>query len=100
MPPTRRPTSTSNFGAGRRESHDATGFYERFTAPTISEDEQVNPCSAGGGIIVGASRDMGAVEAGWGGLVVPSPPYFAGKQYEEALGDGHIPASYLEYLTM
>jgi site-specific DNA-methyltransferase (adenine-specific) len=100
MPPTRRPTSTSNFGAGRRESHDATGFYERFTAPTISEDEQVNPCSAAGRIIVGDSRDMSAVESSSVALVVTSPPYFAGKQYEEALGEGHIPASYLEYLTM
>ena len=100
MPPTRRPTSTSNFGAGRRESHDATAFYERFTAPTVSSDEQVNPCSAAGRIIVGDSRDMSAVEASSVALVVTSPPYFAGKAYEEALGEGHIPASYLEYLTM
>ena len=33
-------------------------------------------------------------------LVVTSPPYFAGKEYEEALGEGHIPASYLDYLDM
>src|SRR3954469_21580451 len=100
MPPTRRPTSTSNFGAGRRESHDATGFYERFTAPTISSDEQVNPCTAAGRIIVGDSRDMSAIESSSGALGVTSPPYFAGKAYEEALGEGHIPASYLDYLTM
>jgi site-specific DNA-methyltransferase (adenine-specific) len=100
MPPTRRPTSTSNFGAGRRESHDATAFYERFTAPTVSTDETVNPCSAAGRIIVGDSRDMSAVESSSVALVVTSPPYFAGKAYEEALGEGHIPASYLDYLTM
>ncbi len=100
MPPTRRPTSTSNFGAGRRESHDATAFYERFTAPTVSSDEQVNPCSAAGRIIVGDSRDMSAIESSSVALVVTSPPYFAGKAYEEALGEGHIPASYLDYLTM
>src|SRR6202035_1528418 len=29
-----------------------------------------------------------------------SPPYFAGKEYEEALGEGHVPASYLGYLGM
>ncbi len=29
-----------------------------------------------------------------------SPPYFAGKQYEEALGQGHIPDTYLNYLKM
>jgi DNA modification methylase len=32
--------------------------------------------------------------------VVTSPPYFAGKAYEEELGEGHIPATYVEYLTM
>jgi site-specific DNA-methyltransferase (adenine-specific) len=33
-------------------------------------------------------------------LVVTSPPYFSGKDYEQALGDGHIPGSYLDYLQM
>ena len=33
-------------------------------------------------------------------LVVTSPPYFAGKEYEEALGHGEIPATYLQYLDM
>ena len=33
-------------------------------------------------------------------LVVTSPPYFSGKEYEQALGRGHIPGSYLEYLGM
>lgn len=34
------------------------------------------------------------------GLVVTSPPYFAGKEYEKDLAAGHIPSSYLEYLSM
>jgi site-specific DNA-methyltransferase (adenine-specific) len=33
-------------------------------------------------------------------LVVTSPPYFAGKEYEAALGEGHVPASYFDYLQM
>jgi DNA modification methylase len=33
-------------------------------------------------------------------LVVTSPPYFAGKAYEEALGTDGIPADHLEYLGM
>jgi site-specific DNA-methyltransferase (adenine-specific) len=33
-------------------------------------------------------------------LVVTSPPYFAGKEYETELGEGGIPATYLEYLGM
>ena len=33
-------------------------------------------------------------------LVVTSPPYFAGKEYEEAVGCGHVPADYIAYLEM
>ncbi len=33
-------------------------------------------------------------------LVVTSPPYFAGKEYEESLGKAGIPATYLEYLDL
>ena len=33
-------------------------------------------------------------------LVVTSPPYFAGKEYEAALGRATFPPSYLEYLEM
>jgi DNA modification methylase len=33
-------------------------------------------------------------------LVVTSPPYFAGKEYEEALGEDGVPATYLEYLQL
>ena len=32
--------------------------------------------------------------------MVTSPPYFAGKEYEVALGRDGIPADYLEYLEM
>lgn len=33
-------------------------------------------------------------------LVVTSPPYFVGKEYEEAVGQGHIPADYVDFLDM
>jgi site-specific DNA-methyltransferase (adenine-specific) len=33
-------------------------------------------------------------------LVVTSPPYFAGKEYEESLGENGVPATYFEYLDM
>jgi site-specific DNA-methyltransferase (adenine-specific) len=33
-------------------------------------------------------------------LVVTSPPYFAGKQYEEELGREGVPGSYIEYLEL
>jgi site-specific DNA-methyltransferase (adenine-specific) len=33
-------------------------------------------------------------------LMVTSPPYFAGKEYETDLAAGHVPSSYVEYLEM
>ncbi|HVC70124.1 MAG TPA: site-specific DNA-methyltransferase [Acidimicrobiales bacterium] len=96
----RKPTSTSAFGVGRRESHDASGFYERFTAPVLSGDENVVRSPIGEKPILGDARQMDEVEDGSVALVVTSPPYFAGKEYEEALGEGHVPASYFEYLAM
>lgn len=33
-------------------------------------------------------------------LVVTSPPYFAGKEYEQVLGQGHVPVDYVAYLDM
>ena len=51
-------------------------------------------------IYVGDARRMDRVRSGSVALVVTSPPYFAGKAYEEELGEGHIPATYVEYLTM
>lgn len=91
-------TRTRTFGAGSREGHDASAFYDRFSAPIVSDDEVVNPCTAADQLFVGDSRDMAKVDDNSVALVVTSPPYFAGKQYEEALGEGHVPGSYLEYL--
>jgi DNA modification methylase len=96
----RKPTSTSAFGVGRRESHDASGFYDRFTAPVISADDAVVRSPIGEKPILGDARHMDEVEDASVALIVTSPPYFAGKEYEEALGEGHVPASYFEYLEM
>jgi modification methylase len=96
----RRPTSTSAFGVSRRESHDSSAFYARFTTPEISGDETVNPGAVAGELFVGDARHMDALAPDSVALVVTSPPYFAGKEYEEALGQGEIPGSYLEYLTL
>lgn len=98
----RNPTSTSNFGVGRRESHDATAFYSRFTVPSVSDDEYVADPEARkiDEIFCADSRNMTQVADASVALVVTSPPYFAGKEYEEALGEGHIPGTYVDYLDM
>lgn len=101
--PGRMSTSTSNFGVGKREAHDATAFYARFVEPEISDDDHVAPPVEVDRIWHGDARAMdatGNIADGSVALVVTSPPYFAGKAYEEALGQGGIPADYLEYLGM
>jgi modification methylase len=96
----RSPTATSSFGVGRRENHDSAAFYARFAAPQLSDDAVVNPPGVVDQIYVGDSRSMDRVQPASVALVVTSPPYFAGKQYEEELGKEGIPASYVDYLAL
>lgn len=97
---TKRSTSTSAFGVSKRESHDASGFYNRFTPPEQSTDASLHPSDGFDKLIRGDARSMDEVADASVALVVTSPPYFAGKEYEEALGEGGIPATYLEYLDL
>ncbi len=100
----RQPTVTSNFGAGRRENHDSSAFYARFTPPEVSDaDDVCFPPLRRDEIWHGAAEDVLAgdthVAANSVALVVTSPPYFVGKAYEEAMGEGHIPTDYAEHLA-
>ncbi len=97
---TRRSTSTSAFGVSKRESHDASAFYRRFTPPLISTDSSVSPHRTPDKLIVGDARRMDEVPDATVALVVTSPPYFAGKEYEQSLGKHAVPATYLEYLDL
>jgi DNA modification methylase len=96
----RKPTTTSNFGVSRRENHDATAFYARFTPPVISKDTNIDRTEVVDEIYCENSSDMRQVASNSVALVVTSPPYFAGKEYEEALGQGVVPSSYNEYRKM
>ena len=104
-------TSTQAFGAGRRESHDASEFYSRFTPPVVSADDTVNPLPDLATVqlddwcVTGDARDMHMVPDNSVALVVTSPPYFVGKEYEQAVSVdpdrvSSIPTSYLDYLQM
>ncbi len=102
----RKPTSTASFGAGRRESHDSSAFYSRFSPPMVSESVHVIPPSERPRedvILCGTAEEMlsgqESVKDDSVALVVTSPPYFVGKSYEEAMGTGHIPAEYEEHLA-
>lgn len=97
-----RSTTTSTFGSSRREAHDASRFYARFAAPVVSADDEVAPPATVDRIFPSDARRMSPSQVADRSvaLMVTSPPYFTGKEYEEELGSGHVPASYLEYLEM
>ena len=86
---------------GGREGHDASGFYGRFRAPDVTDDDDVaSPFTIAEPFVQGDARRLHTLPDRCAALVVTSPPYFAGKQYEVELDRDGIPASYLEYLTM
>lgn len=96
------PTVTSDFGSGRRESHDSTAFYGRFNPPVVSDDSIVCPAVTIDRLFVGDARAMTEAQVADGSvaLMVTSPPYFAGKEYESDMSAGHVPSTYVEYLAM
>src|SRR5437763_12655495 len=96
----RHSTSTSGFGVSRREAHVSSAFYERFTAPVLSADSGVSERRAIDDVFCHDARSMPEVDDASVALVVTSPPYFAGKEYEAALGQGGIPTTYADYLKM
>ncbi|MCL5948463.1 MAG: site-specific DNA-methyltransferase [Actinobacteria bacterium] len=96
----KRATSTSAFGVSKRESHDASGFYSRFTSPDLSDESEVADDRAVDKLIVGDARQMDEILDSSVALVVTSPPYFAGKEYERTLGESGVPATYLDYLDL
>jgi len=93
-------TKTSAFGVSKRESHDSSDFYRRFTPPKISTDETINPCPVKDQLLCGDSRQMKEIPDNCIALVATSPPYFCGKEYEREIEKEGIPATYIEYLEM
>ena len=102
IPGPRAGTATSSFGVSRREGHDSSAFYERFPVPETSSADHIARPACRDRLWVGDARCMGDEQVADNSvaLVVTSPPYFAGKEYEEAVGEGHVPASYKDYLQM
>lgn len=101
----RRSTSTSAFGVGRRENHDSSAFYARFKPPRFSSDDAVARLAKDTSPIhCRDSREIADVlPANSVALVVTSPPYFVGKEYELAVTGANgpsAPADYLNYLQM
>ncbi|MCP5026842.1 MAG: site-specific DNA-methyltransferase [Actinomycetia bacterium] len=108
-PVSNRGTSTSTFGAGKRESHDASGFYARFNPPEISDSTDVRRLDVqldSSQCLLGDAAHMSQLADNSVALVVTSPPYFVGKEYELAVTtdsahpDERIPTTYLDFLAM
>jgi DNA modification methylase len=95
-------TATSEFGSGKRESHDSTSFYGRFAPPVVSGDERVETPVTLDRLFCADARTMTADQVANRSvaLCVTSPPYFTGKEYETNMAAGHVPSSYVEYLEM
>jgi site-specific DNA-methyltransferase (adenine-specific) len=67
----------------------------------LSEDDTVHaPAELADPYFCGDARHMDGIADGSVALVVTSPPYFAGKQYEQELAREGIPSTYLEYLDL
>lgn len=83
------PTSTSSFGSGKRESHDASEFYERKIA-VQAEAEELSPLADPPQAIIDelfhqSSESMSQIPDNCVSLMVTSPPYNVGKDYDADL---------------
>ena len=88
-----RGTKTSAFGTSARENHDASEYYGRNLLPmwhagavdARHEPENPLPTEASNTIFQESSEDMSAIPDRTVHLMVTSPPYNVGKEYDEAL---------------
>src|SRR5947209_9046018 len=75
-------TSTKRFGTGKRESHDSSDFYKRFEAVEFSREQTVNDAPEVDRIWCHTAEDMAELPDNSVALMVTSPPYHAGKDYD------------------
>lgn len=86
----RAPTRTSGFGVSRRESHDSSGFYSRRLYDGKGEKKSAGPegclpANCTDRVFCKSSEDMGELPDSCVHLVVTSPPYNVGKEYDSDL---------------
>jgi DNA modification methylase len=92
----RRNTSTSDFGVGRREAHDASAFYDSklYNGSNLNQVHSLEDLSAipvpqpgdwADSLYSHTSEDMHHLPDNSIALAVTSPPYNANKQYDDDL---------------
>ncbi|GMQ92841.1 MAG: site-specific DNA-methyltransferase [Acidimicrobiia bacterium] len=82
-------TSTASFGTGKREGHDSSGYYGR-RMHAAGRDREVGelvdpPASVVDHLFHGSSESMHQIPDNCVALMVTSPPYNVGKDYDEDL---------------
>ena len=76
-------TSTRRFGTGKRESHDSSDFYGRgLAAAEFSTDEELGDAPDVDRIWCHSAEDMAELPANSVALMVTSPGYHVGKEYD------------------
>ena len=97
-------TATTSFGVSGRNGHDASAFYALRPAPVISDDAHINTVGdLGDGCVLGDSADMAMLPDACVALVITSPPYLVGKDYEVEATSGSVvglPGSHSAHLVM
>ncbi|MEE9297667.1 MAG: site-specific DNA-methyltransferase [Acidimicrobiia bacterium] len=92
-------TETASFGSGKRENHDASAFYRRrlleHAPATTTGEPQVPPDEILDALFCSSSEKMTEIPDDCVALMVTSPPYNVGKEYDDDLSLGE----YLELLT-
>lgn len=89
-------TRTTSFGASRRESHDSSGFYDRrLVSIDETRDKRVNPSPHVDEIFLQSAEQMTQLPDASVSLMVTSPPYHVGKDYDS----GTTFEEYLDLLT-
>jgi site-specific DNA-methyltransferase (adenine-specific) len=82
-------TETASFGAGRRESHDSTAFYRRRLHTAVEPGPLGEPVAPPEEILdtlhCASSEDMSLIPDDCVALMVTSPPYNVGKDYDDDL---------------
>jgi DNA modification methylase len=87
-------TKTQAFGVGRRESHDSSAFYARkLWAAQITSDRTIQPSPIRDEVFVKSSERMEELVDNSVALMVTSPPYHVGKEYDAE-------ASFEDYLAL
>jgi site-specific DNA-methyltransferase (adenine-specific) len=88
------PTRTTTFGVGKREAHDSSLFYGRGLATVVeSKDRRVEAPACVDQIFLRSAETMEEVRDNSVALMVTSPPYHVGKDYDSA-------ATFDEYLDV